>query len=197
MPKNIGSSSGTSEQLSDAPKVIEEHELEKKRIEFVEWQQSEHFDVDDIDYKTVESFIETCDETMVPALVSVAVKAAVRVGCFRSDFSALRFVATSMEEEAKEYRETTGPSGRAVVDALLRPCGQVAWPGHVADDEVDFAVDLERLAELMDTLEGASLVANGLTHSPELWAVALRAKAKQMRELQTHEPIAKDNHDAS
>lgn len=80
---------------------IPEHELEKKRLEFVEWQHSEHFDVDDVDYDTVEKFIATCGQTMVPALVSCAVKAAVRVGCFHSDMAALRFVATAMEEETK------------------------------------------------------------------------------------------------
>ena len=79
---------------------MEEHELEKKRVEFVEWQQHEHFDVDDLDYETVEKFIETCSQTMVPAIVSAAVKAAVRVGCFRNDLSAMRFIATAMEEEA-------------------------------------------------------------------------------------------------
>jgi predicted nuclease with TOPRIM domain len=81
------------------PVQIPEHELDQKRLAFVEWQQSEHFDIDDVDYETVEKFIETCSETMVPALVSRAVKAAVRVGCFRNDLAALRFVATAMEEE--------------------------------------------------------------------------------------------------
>lgn len=79
--------------------MIPEHELEKKRIEFVEWQRSEKFSIDDLDYETVEKFIAECGETMIPALVSATVKAAVRVGCFRNDLAAIRFVATAMEEE--------------------------------------------------------------------------------------------------
>lgn len=103
---------------------IPEHELEKKRLEFVEWQQSKHFDVDDVDYATVKKFIETCGQTMVPALVSAAVKAAVRVGCFRNDLAALRFVATAMEEEAKNRRGAWiefADDGKTVVDILHEP----------------------------------------------------------------------------
>lgn len=84
---------------SEPPTFIPEHELEKKRLEFVEWQRSERFDIDDVDFETVEKFIESCDSTMIPAIVSAAVKAAVRTGCFRNDLAAIRFVATAMEEE--------------------------------------------------------------------------------------------------
>ena len=86
---------------SEPPTVIPEHELEQKRLEYVEWKRSrsERFDIDDVDYETVEKFIESCSETMVPAIVSAAVKAAVRAGCFRNDLAAIRFVATAMEEE--------------------------------------------------------------------------------------------------
>lgn len=103
------------------PSEIKEHELEKKRLEFVEWQQSEHFDVDDVDYETVEKFIASCGQTMVPALVSAAVKASVRVGCFRNDLAAMRFVATAMEEEAKKRRGVWiefASDGRRVADIL-------------------------------------------------------------------------------
>lgn len=81
------------------PLVIPEHELEQKRLEFVEWQRSEHFGIDDVDYETVERFIESCSETMVPAIVSAAVQAAVRTGCFRNNLAAIRFIATAMEEQ--------------------------------------------------------------------------------------------------
>lgn len=84
---------------SESPSVIPEHELEKKRLEFVEWQRSERFDIDDVDYETVERFIESCSETMVPAIVSAAVQAAVRTGCFRNNLAAIRFIATAMEEQ--------------------------------------------------------------------------------------------------
>lgn len=79
-------------------KRLKEHELEKKRLEFVEWQRSEQFSVDDLDYETIEKFIAECGDTMVPAIVSCAVKAAKRTGCFRSDLAAIRFIATAMEE---------------------------------------------------------------------------------------------------
>ena len=81
--------------------VIPEHELEKKRIEFVEWQNSEHFRIDDVDYETVEKFIADCGMTMVPALLSCAAKAAKRTGCFKSDLAPIRFVATAIEEESE------------------------------------------------------------------------------------------------
>lgn len=79
--------------------ALDEVDLEQKRLEFVEWQRTEHFSIDDVDYETVEKFIAECGDTMVPALVSAAVKAAVRVGCFQSDLAAMRFVATAIEEE--------------------------------------------------------------------------------------------------
>lgn len=82
--------------------MIPEHELEQKRIEFVEWQTSEHFRVDDVDYSTVESFIEECGITMVPALVACSMRAAVRVGCFRNDLAAIRYVVTVMEEHKNQ-----------------------------------------------------------------------------------------------
>lgn len=82
--------------------LTQEHELEKKRIEFVEWQRSEKFSIDDLDYETVEKFIAECGETMVPALVAASVKAAVRVGCFRNDLAAMRFIATAMDEEVDD-----------------------------------------------------------------------------------------------
>ncbi len=85
----------------------EEYDLEQKRLEFVEWQRSERFSIDDVDYETVEKFICECGETMVPALVSAAVKAAVRVGCFRNDFAAMRFIATAMEEESDNRDQET------------------------------------------------------------------------------------------
>jgi hypothetical protein len=72
-----------------------------------------------------------------------------------------------------------------VVNALLQSCGQVAWPEQPFDKEANFAVDLERLAELMDTLKGTYPMINGLTHSPEMWAISLKAKAKQIRDLQS------------
>jgi len=80
--------------------MTNEYELEQKRLEFVEWQRSARFSIDDVDYETVEKFIAECGPTMIPALVSAAVKAAVRVGCFRNDLAALRFIATAMEEES-------------------------------------------------------------------------------------------------
>ena len=100
MSRHVGSNQERNEKLAESRKFVEEHELEKKRIEFVEWQQSEQFSIDDVEYETVEKFIAECGETMVPALVSAAVKAAVRTGCFRNDFAAIRFVASAMEEEA-------------------------------------------------------------------------------------------------
>lgn len=78
---------------------IPEHELEKKRIEFVEWQNSPNFNIDDVEYETVEKFIADCGMTMIPALLSCAAKAAKRTGCFKSDLAAIRFVATAIEEE--------------------------------------------------------------------------------------------------
>lgn len=80
-------------------KEIPEHELELKRLQFVEWQQSRHFQVDDLEYETVERFISECGMTMIPAIISAAAKAAKRAGCFRSDLAAIRFVATAIEEE--------------------------------------------------------------------------------------------------
>lgn len=101
MSRNVGSSKERNEKLAESRKFIE-HELEKKRIEFVEWQRSECFSIDDLDYETVEKFIAECGRTMVPAIVSAAVKAAVRAGCFSNDLAAIRFVATAMEEEASK-----------------------------------------------------------------------------------------------
>ena len=81
--------------------VIPEHELEKKRLEFVEFQRTKGFRIDDVEYETVERFITECGMTMVPALLSCAAKAAKRTGCFRSDLAAIRFVATAIEEEGE------------------------------------------------------------------------------------------------
>lgn len=100
MSRNVGSLNERNEKLAESRKFVEEHDLEQKRIEFVEWQRSERFSIDDLDYETVEKFILQCGETMVPALVSASVKAAVRAKCFRNDLAAIRFVATAMEEEA-------------------------------------------------------------------------------------------------
>ncbi len=107
MSRNIGTNRERSEKLREAIEHVEERELELKRLEFVEWQQSEHFDVDDVDYETVEKFIETCGQTMVPAIVSAAVKAAKRTGCFRSDLAAMRFIATAMEEESQRVESSS------------------------------------------------------------------------------------------
>lgn len=83
-------------------KTIPEHELEKKRLEFVEWQKSKLFQIDDVDYETVEKFIETCGMTMVPALLSCVAKAAKRTNCFNSDLAAIRFVCIAIEEEGNQ-----------------------------------------------------------------------------------------------
>ena len=79
--------------------TVREYELEKKRLEFIEWQNSEHFSIDDVDYEVVEKFIETCGMTMVPALLLAAAKAAKRTNCFSSSLALIRFVATAIEEE--------------------------------------------------------------------------------------------------
>lgn len=107
MSRNIGTNRERSEKLREAIEHVEERDLELKRMEFVEWQQSEHFSIDDVDYETVEKFISECGQTMVPALVSCAVKAAVRVGCFRNDLAAMRFIATAMEEESQRVESST------------------------------------------------------------------------------------------
>jgi len=89
---------------------LPEHELELKRIEFVEWQNSERFQIDDIEYETVERFIAGCGQTMVPAIVACAIRAARRTGCFRSDLAAIRFVATAMEEASDVNDQETPKS---------------------------------------------------------------------------------------
>lgn len=82
--------------------MVPEHELEKKRVEFVEWQNSEHFSIEDLDFRIVENFIEECGMTMVPALLSAAVGAAIKNRVFRSDASMIRFVATRIEDAHKK-----------------------------------------------------------------------------------------------
>lgn len=80
---------------------ILEHELEKKRLEFVEFQNSPHFRFDDLEYESVKKFIEGCGITMIPAILSLAAKSAKQKGCFKNDLAAIRFVATAMEEQAR------------------------------------------------------------------------------------------------
>lgn len=80
-------------------KFISEYELEQKRLEFVEWQRTPHFRIDDLDFETIQKFINDCPMSMLPALVSCSVKAAKRAGCFKSDLAEIRFVCTAIEEE--------------------------------------------------------------------------------------------------
>lgn len=50
-----------------------------------------------IDFESVEAFINDAGITMVPALVAAVAKAAKRVGCFQSDDAAVRFFTRRLQ----------------------------------------------------------------------------------------------------